>query len=232
MTRETKLPKHVAVIMDGNGRWAKSKGLPRIEGHKAGGETLRKLVRRAGELGLEHFSVYAFSTENWNRPPEEVSGLMKILVDFCKGEVAELKATNTRLKFLGDIESMPLVQKQAIKVAQAALSGSTGMQLNICMNYGSRNEMVNAVKTILKSGLKPDQVDEDTISNALYTRGIPDPELLIRTSGEQRISNFFLWQIAYTEFVFVDKHWPEMEPEDLDACLERYYQRDRRFGKV
>ncbi len=225
-------PKHVAVIMDGNGRWAKGKGLPRMAGHKAGGDVLRKLVRRAGELGISYFSVYAFSTENWNRPKDEVSGLMRLLVEFCKGEIAELKASNTRIKFLGDIENMPKIQRNAIYEAEAALSECTGMQFNICINYGGRREIIEAIKRAVSSGVDIEKLNETEFSKHLYTADIPDPDLLIRTSGEQRISNFFLWQLAYTEFVFVEKHWPEMKPEDLDACLVQFASRNRRYGKV
>lgn len=229
---EVQIPRHVAIIMDGNGRWAKSKGLPRIAGHKAGGDALRRLVRRAGELGIAHLSVYAFSTENWNRPQDEVSGLMKILVEFCKGEVSELKSNNTRIKFIGAIEEMPQLQREAIREAEAALSECTGMQLNICMNYGGRRELLDAVKSIIASGIPAEAVTEEVIQDALYTRDIPDPDLLIRTSGELRISNFYLWQLAYTEFLFVDKHWPDMQPQDLDHCLQLYTQRHRRYGKL
>lgn len=229
---EVQIPRHVAIIMDGNGRWAKSKGLPRIAGHKAGGDALRRLVRRAGELGIAHLSVYAFSTENWNRPQDEVSGLMKILVEFCKGEVSELKSNNTRIKFIGAIEEMPQLQREAIRAAEAALAECTGMQLNICMNYGGRRELVDAVKSIVASGISADAITEAVIQEALYTRDIPDPDLLIRTSGELRISNFYLWQLAYTEFLFVDKHWPDMQPQDLDQCLQLYTQRHRRYGKL
>lgn len=225
-------PKHVAVIMDGNGRWAKEQGLPRLAGHKAGGETLRKFVRHAGTIGLEHLSVYAFSTENWSRPKDEVTGLMKILVEFCKGEVKELKASNTRLKFIGDIDHMPPTQLKAIRKAEAALESCTGMQLNICMNYGARQEIVHAIKSIIESGIDKALINEDLVSSYLYTNGIPDPDLIIRTSGEMRISNFYLWQVAYAEFVFLEKYWPDILPEDLDASIAQFTKRERRFGKL
>lgn len=226
------IPQHIAIIMDGNGRWAKSKGLPRLAGHKAGGDTLRRIVRRAGEVGVSYLSVYAFSTENWNRPQDEVKGLMKILVEFCKGEVAELKSNNTRIKFIGAIDEMPSLQREAIRSAEAALEDCTGMQLNICMNYGGRRDIIDAVKAIVGSGISAESIDEKTISDYLYTKSIPDPDLLIRTSGELRISNFYLWQLAYTEFIFLDKHWPELMPEDLDDCIRLFAQRHRRYGKI
>ena len=225
-------PLHVAVIMDGNGRWAKSKGLPRMAGHKAGGDALRRLVRKAGELGIGYFSVYAFSTENWSRPEEEVSGLMKLLIEFCKGEIAELKANNTRLKFLGDLSQMPKSQLQAMLAAEEALASCTGLQLNICINYGGRREILDGIKKASTSGVDFSHLTEETFSQLLYTKDIPDPDLLIRTSGEQRLSNFFLWQLAYTEFLFIDKHWPEMQGEDLEDCLRQFAQRNRRFGKL
>jgi undecaprenyl diphosphate synthase len=229
---DVQLPTHIAFIMDGNGRWAKKRGLPRIAGHKAGGDTLRRLVRHAGELGIKYMSVYAFSTENWSRPEEEVNGLMKLLVEFCKGEVAELKANNTRLKFIGDIINMPTLQREAIYEAEQSLSTCTGMQLNICMNYGSRQELANAIKSIVNDSVSSNDITEELISRYLYTDNIPDPDLLIRTSGEMRLSNFFLWQLAYTEFVFTDKLWPDMTENDLDKCIQTYIKRDRRFGKI
>ncbi|MCK8058793.1 MULTISPECIES: isoprenyl transferase [unclassified Fusibacter] len=226
------VPEHIAIIMDGNGRWGTSRNLPRVAGHKAGGDTLKKIVRAAGELGIGHLSVYAFSTENWTRPQDEVDGLMKLLVEFCKREVPELKKTNTRIKFVGDIDNMPDKQKNAARNAEKDLEACTGMQLNVCLNYGGRGDIVHAVKEIVKAGYKESEITDELVASHLYTQSIPDPDLLIRTSGEYRISNYYLWQVAYSEFVFVDKYWPDFTKEDLVACIEEYNLRTRRFGGI
>jgi undecaprenyl diphosphate synthase len=226
------IPNHIAIIMDGNGRWGKAKNLPRVAGHKAGGDTLKKIVRAAGELGVKHLSVYAFSTENWTRPKDEIDGLMKLLIEFCKKEVPELKKTNTKIKFVGDIDTMPEKQKKAIYKAENDLVNCTGMQLNICLNYGGRSDLVHAMKEIIRLGYNESEITEEVISNHLYTKMIPDPDLLIRTSGELRISNYFLWQIAYSELVFVNKYWPDFSKEDLVECIHEYNRRTRRFGGI
>lgn len=225
-------PHHVAIIMDGNGRWATQRKLPRKAGHKAGGEALRRIVKAANLMGIKHLSVYAFSTENWNRPQEEVDALMHLLIEYCTKEIPELRKNNVRLKFIGAISDMPLNTQEAISAAQEALATCEGMQLNICINYGARDEMVHAVKTLITEGYEAKDITTSVISDHLYTKGIPDPDLLIRTSGEIRLSNYYLWQLAYSEFVFIDKLWPDMQAEDLQGAIEVFQARDRRYGKV
>ncbi len=227
-----KFPQHIAIIMDGNGRWAKSKGLPRVAGHKKGGEVLTDIVRYAGELGLAHLTVYAFSTENWRRPKAEVSALFKLLVDYCNDRVAELIESGTSLKFLGDIDGMPPLQREAMRTAERKTAGGKGLKFNICINYGGRQEIVNAIKSIIEDDLAAVDIDVDTVARYLYTADMPDPDLIIRTSGEQRLSNFLPWQSAYSEFVFVECHWPDFSRALLDNCIAVYCGRERRFGGV
>ncbi len=226
------LPTHIAIIMDGNGRWAKAQGLPRTAGHKKGGEVLKQIVRYAGEIGIKYLSVYAFSIENWNRPKAEVTALFTLLLNFCNNQVTELISTGTRLRFLGDIDGMPPAQRKAMRMAEEKTKSGTGLQFNVCINYGGRQEIVNAVKRMVADGITADAVSIESISNYLYTSDIVDPDLIIRTSGEQRLSNFFSWQSAYSEFVFVDTHWPDFKPETLMQCIETYRGRHRRFGKI
>ncbi len=226
------LPSHIAIIMDGNGRWAKARHLPRTAGHKKGGEVLKNIVRHAGEIGIKYLSVYAFSTENWNRPKTEVTALFTLLLNFCENHVDELMSTGTRLRFLGDIDSMPAAQRAAMRSAEQKTEAGTGLQFNVCINYGGRQEIVNAVKQMINSGYTADAVTLDSIACYLYTADIGDPDLIIRTSGEQRLSNFFCWQSAYSEFVFVDTHWPDFTPDTLDQCIAEYCGRERRFGKI
>ncbi len=225
-------PRHVAIIMDGNGRWAKERGLDRVEGHKKGGEALRKVVRAAGELGIDYLSVYAFSTENWRRPKTEVSAIFKLLVDYCKNEIDELLYNNVKLNFIGDIDSMPMVEKMAMRNAEKKTAKSTGLVFNICINYGARQEIMRAIKNIISSGIEVDKIDESCISGHLYTAGIPDPDLIIRTSGEQRLSNFMLWQASYAEFVFTPQYWPDFDKQSLIEALEVYRNRKRRYGSI
>lgn len=231
-TRNKNMPRHIAIIMDGNGRWAKAKNLPRATGHKAGGDALKRIVHAVGELRIDQFSVYAFSAENWSRPKAEVDALMMLFLQFCKNEVPELIKTNTCLKFIGDVDNMPKKQRVALKKAELDTAHCTGLQFNVCLNYGARQEIIRAVKEIVKAKLAVDQIDEKTISEHLYTKGIPDPDLLIRTSGEQRLSNYFLWQLSYTELCFVDVYWPDFSKEDLIKCIEIYKRRQRRYGGI
>ncbi len=227
-----KVPHHVAIIMDGNGRWAKAQGLPRVAGHRKGGEVLKQIVRYAGEIGIAHLSVYAFSTENWNRPKAEISALFKLLVDFCHNQVDELIETGTKLKFLGDIDGMPLLQRKAMRLAEQKTAAGQGLNFNVCINYGGRQEIVHVIKRIVDDRLTASQIDSAAVADYLYSAGIPDPDLIIRTSGEQRLSNFFLWQSAYAEFVFSDVNWPDFTTQTLDECIAVYNGRQRRYGGI
>ncbi len=230
------LPVHVAIIMDGNGRWAKERNLPRVEGHRNGVESVRAVVRAAGEAGIKYLTLYAFSVENWNRPKDEVDTLMKYLARFLKGEIGELNRNNVRLEAIGQIYRLPeYVQNQLAKSRQA-LSRNNGLTLILALSYGARQEIIDAVRSIaskVKSGrLDPAEINELAISQHLYTHQYPDPDLLIRTSGEMRLSNFLLWQISYTELVVTSTLWPDFRRADLFAALEDYTRRHRRFGVV
>ncbi len=229
---QKKFPQHIAIIMDGNGRWAKAKGLPRVAGHKRGGEVLSDIVRYAGEIGVAHLTVYAFSTENWRRPKAEVRALFKLLVDYCNTRVAELVDTGTTLKFLGDVDGMPAEQRTAMRSAEEQTAGGNGLNFNICINYGARQEIVAAIQRIVEDRVAAADISTDLVARYLYTAAIPDPDLIIRTSGEQRLSNFLAWQSAYSEFVFVERHWPDFDRALLDDCIDIYMGRARRFGGV
>ena len=228
------LPKHVAVIMDGNGRWAKSRGFPRVEGHRNGIESVRSLVRAAADLGVGYLTLYAFSNENWNRPKAEVETLMRFLSHYMKKEVGELMANNVRLEVMGHLHRLPEKVREEIRSTQEQLAANDGLTLIMALSYGSRAEIVDAVKAIsrrVKEGeLSVEDIDESTLSNHLYTRSWPDPDLLIRTSGEMRISNFLLWQISYAEFVVTPTLWPDFRKPQFYAALEEYASRHRRFG--
>jgi undecaprenyl diphosphate synthase len=230
------LPQHVAVIMDGNGRWAKQRGLPRIEGHRQGAESARNIIRAAGELGVKYLTLYAFSAENWNRPKDEVDALMKYLVHYLKTETPELNKNNVRLEVIGQIYRLPENVQEHLKKSIAALSKNNGLTLVMALSYGSRIEIVDAVRRIseeVKSGkLDPADINEKVISEHLWTRNIPDPDLLIRTSGEMRVSNFLLWQISYAELVITPTLWPDFRKPQFLAALEEYTRRHRRFGGV
>ena len=230
------LPRHVAVIMDGNGRWAKARGLPRIEGHRQGAESARAIIRAAGEIGLQYLTLYAFSAENWNRPKDEVDALMKYLVHYLKAETSELNKNNVRLEVIGQIYRLPENVQEHLKKSIATLSKNNGLTLVMALSYGSRIEIVDAVRRIsekVKRGkLEPADITEEVISDHLWTRNIPDPDLLIRTSGEMRVSNFLLWQISYTELVITPTLWPDFRKPQFYAALEEYTRRHRRFGGV
>ena len=230
------LPRHVAIIMDGNGRWAKARGAPRLFGHRAGRESVREVVRGCAELGVEVLTLYTFSTENWDRPAREVSALMTMLRATLRHERAELKANNVRLQVIGRITDLPAPVRRAIEETQQYLAGSTGMLLNLALSYGGRVELVDAIRRMLGEGaerrLQPQDVDEELVSSFLYTAGLPDPDLLIRTSGEMRISNFMLWQLAYTEFWVTDTLWPDFRRRHLVQAIAEYQRRERRFGRV
>ena len=230
------IPKHIAIVMDGNGRWAKSKGLPRTLGHRCGVDSVDKVVEACKEIGVEYLTVYAFSTENWKRPQEEVNTLMQLLVEFAQSKLEKICRNNVRVKILGDMENMPEYAARALNNLMKNTACDTGMTLNLCINYGSRWEIVSAAKKIAEKAaageLNPEKIDEQLISDNLTTYGMPDPELMIRTSGEQRLSNFLLWQLAYAEFYFTDIYWPDFREKELLKAVYWYQNRDRRFGGV
>lgn len=230
------LPVHVAIIMDGNGRWAKQRGLPRVEGHRHGVESVRAVVRACGELGIKYLTLYAFSVENWNRPKDEVDTLMKYLARFLKTEINELQRNNVRLEVIGQVYRLPEFVQEQLKKTQAALAKNNGLTLILALSYGGRTELVEAMRTIagkVKAGqLEPEEINEQVVAQHLYTRHYPDPDLLIRTSGEMRVSNFLLWQISYTELVVTPTLWPDFRKPQLFAALEEYTVRHRRFGGV
>lgn len=223
---------HIAIIMDGNGRWAKEKGLARTFGHENGVETIRRIVEYSGEIGLKYLSLFAFSSENWKRPKAEVDFIMRLLSTFCKKEAEHLKKSNCKVRFIGDREGMPSKQLAAMDELEAELSSCTGLNLLIYVNYGSRNELVNAAKNLIKKGVKAEEITEAMFEGEMLTAGIPDPELLIRTSGEMRISNFLLWQISYSELYFTDVYWPDFDEREMEKAIMSFNSRQRRFGAL
>ena len=231
-----KVPKHIAVIMDGNGRWAKAKGLPRTVGHRYGVDSVDKVVEACKEIGVEYLTVYAFSTENWKRPKDEVSTLMQLLVEFAQSKLEKICRNNVRVKILGDMVNMPDYAAKALNNLMENTACDTGMTLNLCINYGSRWEIVEAARKIAEDAacgkIAPSEIDEALLSAYLTTGGMPDPELMIRTSGEQRLSNFLLWQLAYAEFYFTDVYWPDFREAELLKAVSLYQNRDRRFGGI
>lgn len=228
------LPTHIAIIMDGNGRWAKERHLPRVEGHRNGVESVRATVRACGEIGIKYLTLYAFSVENWNRPKDEVDTLMKYLARYLKNEIGELNRNNVRLEVIGQIYRLPEFVQDQLKKTQAALEKNNGLTLVLALSYGGRTEIVEAVRAIAekaKAGkIEPAEINEQVISQHLYTRHTPDPDLLIRTSGEMRVSNFLLWQISYAELVVLPTLWPDFRKPQLFAAIEEYARRHRRFG--
>lgn len=230
------LPTHVAIIMDGNGRWAKARMLPRVEGHRNGVESVRSVVRACGELGIKYLTLYAFSVENWNRPKDEVDTLMKYLARFLKNEVGELTRNNVRLEAIGQLWRLPEGVQEQLQKTRAALARNNGLTLILALSYGGRTELVEAMRGIaakVKSGdLEPAEINERVVAEHLYTHHYPDPDLLIRTSGEMRVSNFLLWQISYAELVVTSTLWPDFRKPQLVAALEEYAGRHRRFGGV
>ena len=229
-------PVHVAIIMDGNGRWARSRGLPRSEGHRRGTEALRRTVTGAVELGLDYLTVFAFSTENWKRPAGEVDGLMGLLRRYLQSEIAEFHKNGVCLRVIGERGQLPGDVVLLIEDAESLTASNKGRTLVVALNYSGRQEFVVAARRLARAAvdgqLGPDRIDEDQVSEALFTAGIPDPDLIIRTSGERRLSNFLLWQSAYSEFVFLDKYWPDFGKEDLEAAILEYQGRRRRYGAV
>ena len=232
--REERMPRHVAIIMDGNGRWAKKHRLNVSRGHRQGTETLREIIRHTDDLGIEALSLYAFSTENWNRPAEEVAALMQLILDFFASEIDELDEKNVRILILGDKSALPEQQRAVLQEAEERTGKNTGLRLNIAINYGGRAELVKAAKEIavmVRNGtIQAEDITEEILADHLYTRGQPDVDLLIRTSGEMRLSNFLLYQNAYAEFVFPETLWPDFTVEDYDKALSVFGKRERRFG--
>jgi undecaprenyl diphosphate synthase len=226
------LPKHIAITMDGNGRWAKTKGKFRVFGHKSGVKAVRDTVEGAAEIGIDYLTLYAFSTENWNRPKKEVDALMSLLVSTINKETKTLMDSNIKLTAIGDLNSLPKKCQEELQESIEKTKNNTRTTVILALSYSSRWEILNAIKQIVKEGITEDQVNEDLFSQYLTTKGVPNPELLIRTSGEQRISNFLLWQIAYSELYFTDVLWPDFRREDLFEAIVKYQIRERRFGKT
>jgi len=229
-------PKHIAIIMDGNGRWAKKRGLPRTAGHAAGAESFRKIANYCRTLGVSFLTVYAFSTENWKRSEEEVSGIMNLLGKYLREALADMERNHVRFKFFGDLTKLGPQLQELCKDAEEKSSVFSDVQVNFCLNYGGRDEIVKAAQKyaqdVVQGKCKPEDLTETEFSNYLYSDGVPDPELIIRPSGEMRTSNFLLWQSAYSEYVFMNVLWPDFGPKDLDKAIEEYHRRNRRFGGV
>lgn len=230
------IPQHIAIIMDGNGRWAKKRFMPRIVGHKFGVEALRNIVKHSNNLGVKYLTLYAFSTENWNRPEDEVSGLMDLLVTYLRNEIKELNENKVRINFIGYLDGMPKFARDEMDLAVEQTKDNTGLTLNLALNYGGRDEIkrgiIDLAKAVKEGTLDPEEITEEVISNSLYTSGQVDPDLIIRTSGEIRMSNFLLWQLAYSEFYFTDVLWPDFNEKELDKAIEEFNRRNRRYGKV
>ncbi len=227
-----KIPQHVAIIMDGNGRWALSRGLPRLAGHKAGTENLRRVIRSTVEFGIPYMTIYAFSTENWGRPPEEVQGLMRILEDVIDRELDELHKEGVQLRHIGRLERLAPSLQEKVLDAVDMTKNNTRLVLNIAFNYGGRDEIVQAIQRIIRDGVPAEDVTDEMVGRYLYTAGVPDPDLIIRTSGELRVSNFLIWQAAYSEWYITPTFWPDFDKEEYRRALETFAHRDRRYGGV
>lgn len=225
------LPDHIAIIMDGNGRWAKKRSLPRTAGHAAGSKNFKDIARYCNKIGLKYLTVYAFSTENWKRPKEEVDNIMKIFKDYLE-DAKNFKDENIQVQFIGDRSVLDEDIQRLMKESEDASCDATGLHLNIAINYGGRDEIVHAVKNIVDSGIDAKDITEKTITDSLYTAGQPDPDFIIRPSGEYRLSNYLIWQSAYAEYWFSDILWPDFKPKDLDRAIEEFNKRNRRFGGV
>lgn len=228
------LPKHIGIIMDGNRRWAKNKGIPIKLGHREGAKTIERIVRYANKIGIKHITVYAFSTDNWKRTEEEVSNLMNLFQSYLDDYSKRADSENVKVKIIGRKEGLSEKLRNSIEKCMERTKDNTGITFNIAINYGGREEIIDAVKEIVKKVNKNEidieDIEEQTISDNLYTKGQPDPDLLIRTSGELRLSNFLTWQLAYSEFIFIDKNWPDFNEKDLDEAIEVYQKRNRKFG--
>ena len=231
---EVRPPRHIAIILDGNGRWAKKRGLPRTAGHAVGSETFRKIATYCKNIGVEYLTVYAFSTENWSRPEDEVSTIMKLLKKYLNEAIETMERDHIKMKIFGDVEGLPAELQELVKKTDEISARYEGFQANICLNYGGRAEIVNAARRYaeeLAAG-KATELGEKGFSSYLYSAGIPDPDLLIRPGGEKRLSNFLLWQCAYSEFYFTDVLWPDFSSDELEKAIAEFQRRDRRFGKV
>ncbi|MGH2619101.1 MAG: isoprenyl transferase [Anaerolineales bacterium] len=226
------VPTHVAIIMDGNGRWARERGLPRLAGHRAGVENLRRVLRAAADFGIGYLTIYAFSTENWERPTGEVRGLINILEEVIDRELKELHDNGVQLRHIGRLEGLRPKLQEKVRQAIELTKHNTRLVLNVAWNYGGRDEIIQAIQRMLEDGLDPLSVDEAVVNRYLFTAGSPDPDLVIRTSGEMRVSNFLIWQSAYSEWWFTPTYWPDFGPEELRQALWAYAQRERRFGTV
>ena len=229
------LPRHIAIILDGNGRWAKKRGLPRTAGHLEGSENFRRIATYCKDIGIDYLTVYAFSTENWKRPPEEVRAIMKLLNKYLHEAIDTMAEDHIRMKVLGDLSALSPELQKLVEKTDRISQGYDGFQANICINYGGRDEIIHAARRYAEdyaAGKVSGELDEDKFSSYLYSAGIPDPDLLIRPGGELRISNFLLWQCAYSEFYYTDTLWPDFTPDELDKAIEAYKSRDRRFGGV
>ena len=232
MTDRSNIPNHIAIIMDGNGRWAKKRLMPRSVGHKAGADMLKRIVKKCNDLGVKYLTVYAFSTENWKRPSEEVSLLMGLIVTYLQREVKEMNENNVRIRAIGDIEKLPQKAYDELKKSMDITKDNTGVVFSLSLNYGFRDDLYHAIKNMMKDNIAIDDIDDDTVKKYLYTSYMPDPDLIIRTGGEIRLSNFMLFEASYSEFYFCDTLWPEFDEEELCKAIYEYQQRDRRFGNV
>lgn len=228
----TRLPTHVAFIMDGNGRWAAQRGLPRLAGHKAGTENLRRVIRACVEFGVRYMTIYAFSTENWGRPKEEVDGLLHILEDVIDKELDELNEEGAQLRHIGHLDALPAFLREKVKRAIEVTRNNDRLILNLAFNYGGRDEIVCAIQNLIREGTAAEDVTPELVSQHMFTAGIPDPDLIIRTSGEMRISNFLIWQGAYAEWYVTSTYWPDFDREELYKALVEYSRRDRRYGRI
>lgn len=226
------MPRHVAIIMDGNGRWAKQKGIPRLSGHRVGVDRIQSVLEILGEKGVKFVTLYAFSTENWNRPPEEVQGILEILEDALREQTQALHEKNVKIVHLGKLDHLTPDLQEAVAQAQRLTRDNTGITLNVAFNYGGRDEILEAVKRIIREGVPPEKVDEELFGGYLFTAHSPDPDLVIRTGGELRISNFLLWQSAYSEYYHTTTLWPDLDASELEQALDSYSTRQRRFGNV
>jgi undecaprenyl diphosphate synthase len=227
-----KIPTHIAIIMDGNGRWALSRSLPRLAGHRAGTENLRRIIEACIEFGIQYFTIYAFSTENWGRPEEEVQGLMQILEDVIDRELQELHEQGVKLRHIGRLDRLNPMLRSKVLHAIELTKNNNRLVLNVAFNYGGRDEIVHAIQRIIRDGIPAEEVTDELVSRYLYTAGVPDPDLIIRTSGELRGSNFLIWQGAYCEWYFTPTYWPDFDKEQLRLALEEFSHRERRYGRV
>lgn len=230
MVENNKIPVHVAFIMDGNGRWAKERLLPRKMGHREGVKAMKRMISECDAMGISYVTFYAFSTENWARPQEEIDELFALIKKFAEGELQEYSDKGYRIRILGDVTQLPEPTREALEKIVYTSKDNSGMCVSVAINYGGRQEIVNAVNYVIQSGIT--QIDVDSMSDCMYTYGIPDPDVIVRSGGEKRLSNFLIWQCAYSELIFLDKYWPDFDRSTLEEILAEYAKRDRRFGKI